>query len=237
MVAVWPTEPLDFGHLVSDDDWNQHVDNLNDLNTRLTSVESLTSNATWGNSALNDRLITVENTNTSQTGQINSLTTRMNTAESNINALQSGNGVFAKYTQTTSQTGIPATTWTAMVFQQITNSNPYVTRNGAQNQFTLTKPGRWYVLATVAVSGTSPQPPVGTKNLMLASGPGASYGTIYAINSGYAELSGRGMYVQTSSILVVNTTATVCANVYSYGGALDLTQGGSPNIQFVYLGA
>lgn len=51
MVAVWPTLPLTNGHLVDDDDWNQHVDNLNDLNTRI---------GTGNGTALASRVSTLE---------------------------------------------------------------------------------------------------------------------------------------------------------------------------------
>lgn len=63
MAVEWPTPRLTNGHLVDDEDWNQHVDNLDDLNSRvntsasaITAINNIVTNGTYGNAALDTRL-------------------------------------------------------------------------------------------------------------------------------------------------------------------------------------
>lgn len=83
MAVVWPTPTLSNGVLVDDEDWNTHVDNLNDLDSRVTSnanniatnqgdiasnagdiasLQTLTSDAAHGNLALDTRVTALEDT-------------------------------------------------------------------------------------------------------------------------------------------------------------------------------
>lgn len=236
------------------------VDDLNDLNTRATSLDTrvtavesgkvpttrtLTAGTglTGGGDLSANRSFAVSYgtaAGTAAQGNDSRITVTQDATIGNsalgtrVSSLESGNGVFAKYRQGTSQLSIPANTWTAINWDTTDNSTASVSRTG--NTFTLSKAGRWEVLVTFAGAGTG-NSPVGLVNVMLSSAAGSSFGTIYAINQGYQSAVNKGLYVQTSTFLVVSTSLTVAANVYSDSVVRDMTAGGSPNIQFVYLGA
>ena len=58
---LWPVPDRQNADLIDDEIWNTElVAPLNNLNSRAVALENLTSNATYGNGALNDRLIVVE---------------------------------------------------------------------------------------------------------------------------------------------------------------------------------
>lgn len=108
MAVTWPTPVLLNGHLVDEEDWEVHTDNLDDLNTRIGTgngtalatrigtLETAVNSGTTGNTALGTRVTALE-TLTGATGATAAgnaaLSTRLgtgvttsNTATSQLNA-------------------------------------------------------------------------------------------------------------------------------------------------------
>ena len=85
---MWPVPDRHNADLIDDEIWNTElVAPLNNLNSRAVALENLTSNATYGNSALNDRLIIVENGLDSANTEISDIESTLNTAVSDISSL------------------------------------------------------------------------------------------------------------------------------------------------------
>ncbi len=82
---MWPVPDRQNADLIDDEIWNTElVAPLNNLNSRAVALENLTSNATYGNSALNDRLIAVENGLDSTNSDVSAIESTLNTAVSDI---------------------------------------------------------------------------------------------------------------------------------------------------------
>ena len=85
---MWPVPDRHNADLIDDEIWNTElVAPLNNLNSRAVALENLTSNATYGNSALNDRLIVVENGLDSTNSDVSAIESTLNTAVSDISSL------------------------------------------------------------------------------------------------------------------------------------------------------
>jgi hypothetical protein len=85
---MWPVPDRHNADLIDDEIWNNElVAPLNNLNSRTVALENLTSNATYGNSALNDRLIIVENGLDSTNSDVSAIESTLSTAVSDISSL------------------------------------------------------------------------------------------------------------------------------------------------------
>lgn len=85
---LWPVPDRQNADLIDDEIWNTElVAPLNNLNGRAVALENLTSNATYGNGALNDRLIVVENGLDSTNTEVSAIESTLNTAVSDISSL------------------------------------------------------------------------------------------------------------------------------------------------------
>src|SRR5512139_363945 len=85
---MWPVPDRQNADLIDDEIWNTElVAPLNNLNSRAVALENLTSNATYGNGALNDRLIVVENGLDSTNADVSAIESTLNTAVSDISSL------------------------------------------------------------------------------------------------------------------------------------------------------
>jgi hypothetical protein len=85
---MWPVPDRHNADLIDDEIWNTElVAPLNNLNSRAVALENLTSNATYGNGALNDRLIVVENGLDSTNADVSAIESTLSTAVSNISSL------------------------------------------------------------------------------------------------------------------------------------------------------
>lgn len=85
---MWPVPDRHNADLIDDEIWNNElVAPLNNLNSRAVALENLTSNATYGNSALNDRLIAVENGLDSTNSDVSAIESTLSTAVSDISSL------------------------------------------------------------------------------------------------------------------------------------------------------
>jgi len=91
-VATWPTPSLSNGTLVDDEDWNLHVSNLNDLDTRVNGIGGLVQTA-------NSNIATLQ-TNQGTRGaqgpvytELTSLKAVDTTQNTNITALQNAVGI------------------------------------------------------------------------------------------------------------------------------------------------
>lgn len=85
---LWPVPDRQNADLIDDEIWNTElVAPLNNLNSRAVALENLTSNATYGNGALNDRLIVVEDGLDSTNADVSAIESTLNTAVSDISSL------------------------------------------------------------------------------------------------------------------------------------------------------
>ena len=85
---LWPVPDRQNADLIDDEIWNTElVAPLNNLNSRAVALENLTSNATYGNGALNDRLIVVENGLDSTNADVSAIESTLSTAVSDISSL------------------------------------------------------------------------------------------------------------------------------------------------------
>ncbi len=85
---MWPVPDRHNADLIDDEIWNTElVAPLNNLNSRAVALENLTSNATYGNSALNDRLIVGEHGLDSTNADVSAIESTLNTAVSDISSL------------------------------------------------------------------------------------------------------------------------------------------------------
>lgn len=111
MAVTWPTQPYPDGTLIDDDIWNTHVDNLNDLNTRIgtgngtalatrvSSLETLTGNTGTtghGNTTLSSRLGTGVTTSSTATSQFTALGNRATALESAVGIPWSGGTALSR---------------------------------------------------------------------------------------------------------------------------------------------
>ena len=85
---LWPVPDRHNADLIDDEIWNTElVAPLNNLNSRAVALENLTSNAAYGNGALNDRLIVVEDGLDSTNADVSAIESTLNTAVSDISSL------------------------------------------------------------------------------------------------------------------------------------------------------
>lgn len=139
-MALVPMTKAVRGRSASSSANNAIIDNVLDLDTRLSSVEG-------GIGSLGSRLSTVESRTTHpSTGNI--------ALGNRVSALESSR--FAKYRRSTGTQTLPAGVYTKVQFPTADHTNPAVVPGGTNNdQFTLNAVGLWTVTASVVIRGSS----------------------------------------------------------------------------------